>query len=80
RSPVDAHFASTGDRAFSMSAAEGAALARTLGARTVIPLHYDSWDHLAEDPARITEAFAAPDLAGRLRWLRPGVSETLETT
>ncbi|AJF66534.1 MBL fold metallo-hydrolase [Streptomyces vietnamensis] len=73
----DAHFPSTGDRAFSMSAAEGAALARTLGARTVIPLHYDSWDHLAEDPARITEAFAAPDLAGRLRWLRPGVAEEL---
>ncbi|MGW5775142.1 MBL fold metallo-hydrolase [Streptomyces sp. NPDC003863] len=73
----DAHFPSTGDRAFSMSAAEGAALARTLGARTVIPLHFDSWDHLAEDPARITEAFAAPDLAGRLRWLRPGVAEDL---
>ncbi|MFB6838173.1 MBL fold metallo-hydrolase [Streptomyces sp. NPDC056361] len=73
----DAHFPTTGDRAFSMSAHEGAALARTLGARTVIPLHFDSWDHLAEDPARITEAFAAPDLAGRLRTLRPGVAETL---
>ncbi|KQX59411.1 MULTISPECIES: MBL fold metallo-hydrolase [unclassified Streptomyces] len=74
----DAHFPSTGDRAFSMSAREGAALARMLGARTVVPLHYDSWEHLAEDPARITEAFAAdPELAGRLRWLRPGVPETL---
>ncbi|MER6097730.1 hypothetical protein ABT154_18105 [Streptomyces sp. NPDC001728] len=61
-----------------MSAREGAALARTLGARTVVPLHYDSWEHLAEDPARITEAFAAdPEPAGRLRWLRPGVPETL---
>lgn len=64
-----------------MSATEGAALARTLGARTVIPLHYDSWAHLAEDPARITEAFGAdPELAGRLRWLRPGATETLDTT
>ncbi|ROQ33505.1 L-ascorbate metabolism protein UlaG (beta-lactamase superfamily) [Streptomyces sp. PanSC19] len=74
----DAHFPSTGDRAFSMSATEGAALARTLGARTVIPLHYDSWDHLAEDPARITEAFEGdPGSAGRLRWLRPGAAERL---
>ncbi|MFI6642646.1 MBL fold metallo-hydrolase [Streptomyces sp. NPDC050504] len=73
----DARFPSTGDRAFSLSAREGAALARTLRARTVVPLHFDSWDHLAEDPARITEAFTAPDLAGRLRWLAPGVPEHL---
>ncbi|MEU8616413.1 MBL fold metallo-hydrolase [Streptomyces sp. NPDC048623] len=75
----DAHFPSTGDRAFSLSAAEGAALARTLGARQVVPLHFDSWAHLAEDPARITAAFAAdPALAGRLRWLTPGKEETLD--
>ncbi|MFE7584068.1 MBL fold metallo-hydrolase [Streptomyces gardneri] len=73
----DAHFPATGDLAFSMSAREGAALARTLGARTVIPLHYDSWSHFTEDPARIAEAFGAPDLKGRLRRLRPGVAETL---
>ncbi|MGW7311482.1 MBL fold metallo-hydrolase [Streptomyces sp. NPDC054835] len=74
----DAHFPSTGDRAFSLSAAEGAAFARTLGARTVVPLHFDSWAHLAEDPAAITAAFAAdPLLAGTLRWLEPGVAEEL---
>ncbi|MFF5975454.1 MBL fold metallo-hydrolase [Streptomyces sp. NPDC012769] len=74
----DAHFPSTGDLAFSLSATEGAALARTLGARTVIPLHFDSWTHLAEDPNRITAAFAAdPALAGRLRRLRPGLPERL---
>ncbi|MFI8999235.1 MBL fold metallo-hydrolase [Streptomyces sp. NPDC053541] len=75
----DAHFPSTGDLAFSLSAAEGAAVARTLGAHRVIPLHFDSWDHLAEDPARITAAFAAdPELADRLRWLAPGKEETLD--
>ncbi|MFF8598948.1 MBL fold metallo-hydrolase [Streptomyces sp. NPDC015232] len=75
----DAHFPSTGDLAFSLSAAEGAQLARTLGAHRVIPLHFDSWDHLAEDPARITAAFAAdPELADRLRWLAPGKEETLD--
>ncbi|MEU7025056.1 MBL fold metallo-hydrolase [Streptomyces sp. NPDC046275] len=75
----DAHFPSTGDLAFSLSAAEGAAVARTLGARRVIPLHFDSWNHLAEDPARITAAFAAdPELADRLRWLAPGKEETLD--
>ncbi|WP_370414152.1 MBL fold metallo-hydrolase [Streptomyces fradiae] len=75
----DAHFPSTGDLAFSLSAAEGAAVARTLDARRVIPLHFDSWAHLAEDPARITAAFAAdPHLADRLRWLAPGKEETLD--
>ncbi|MEU7013244.1 MBL fold metallo-hydrolase [Streptomyces sp. NPDC046385] len=74
----DAHFPSTGDRAFSLSATEGAALARTLGARAVVPLHFDSWAHLAEDPSAITAAFAAdPQLAGTLRWLEPGVTEKL---
>ncbi|MFJ7064854.1 MBL fold metallo-hydrolase [Streptomyces sp. NPDC101115] len=75
----DAPFPSTGDRAFPLSATEGAALARTLGARRVVPLHFDSWAHLAEDPARITAAFAAdPALAGRLRWPTPGKEETLD--
>ncbi|AUY47843.1 MBL fold metallo-hydrolase [Streptomyces sp. CB01881] len=73
----DAHFPSTGELAFSLSAAEGAELARTLGARQVVPLHFESWEHFVEDPARITEAFAAPDLAGRLRRLPPGTPETL---
>ncbi|MFB6614227.1 MBL fold metallo-hydrolase [Streptomyces sp. NPDC085524] len=73
----DAHFPATGDLAFSLSAAEGAELARTLGARTVVPLHFESWEHFTEDPARIEEAFAAPGLAGRLRRLTPGVAEEL---
>ncbi|MCX4755779.1 MBL fold metallo-hydrolase [Kitasatospora purpeofusca] len=73
----DAHFPSTGDRAFSMSAREGAELARLLGARTVVPVHYESWEHLGEDPAAITGAFSAPDLTGRLRLLTPGVAESL---
>ncbi|MBP0449190.1 MBL fold metallo-hydrolase [Kitasatospora sp. RG8] len=73
----DAHFPSTGELAFSLSAAEGAELARTLGARQVVPLHFESWEHFVEDPARITEAFAAPDLVGRLRRLPPGTPETL---
>ncbi|MFD7257755.1 MBL fold metallo-hydrolase [Streptomyces sp. NPDC059874] len=73
----DAHFPTTGDLAFSLSAAEGAELARTLGARTVVPLHFESWEHFTEAPARIEEAFAAPDLAGRLRLLTPGVAEDL---
>ncbi|MGW6710631.1 MBL fold metallo-hydrolase [Streptomyces sp. NPDC054956] len=73
----DAHFPSTGDLSFSLSAAEGAELARSLGARTVVPLHFESWEHFTEDPARIAEAFAAPDLAGRLRRLAPGIAEEL---
>ncbi|MFI8322874.1 MBL fold metallo-hydrolase [Streptomyces sp. NPDC085529] len=74
----DAHFPSTGDRSFSLSAREGAALARTLGARTVVPLHYEGWTHFTEPRAVIEAAFPPPGTgAPYLRFLRPGVAESV---
>ncbi|MEU7182678.1 MULTISPECIES: MBL fold metallo-hydrolase [Streptomyces] len=69
--------AAAGDDLLTMDGAQGAALARSLGARTVVPLHYASWEHFTEDRADITAAFAAEGIADRLHWLTPGRPEVL---
>lgn len=68
----DAHFESGGDARFSMNGEEAVALTRSLGARSVVPIHYDSWAHFAEKPEEVAAAFADAGLSGLLRWLRPG--------
>ena len=56
-----------------LDAAEGAQLADALGARTVVPVHYEGWSHFTEPRA---EAEAA--LGERALWLVPGQTTTLE--
>ncbi|MEU4832648.1 MBL fold metallo-hydrolase [Streptosporangium sp. NPDC023615] len=48
----------------SVQAAEAAAL---LGARRVVPVHFDSWAHFTEGRDALVDAFTAAGLAGRLR-------------
>ncbi|MFE2284652.1 MBL fold metallo-hydrolase [Streptomyces sp. NPDC059443] len=66
-----------GGRLISMDAAQGAALTRSLGAHTTIPIHYESWEHFAEDRDQITAAFETAGLADRLQWLTPGTRQNL---
>lgn len=73
----DAHFPQTGGTAFTMNSRQGAQLADALSARCVVPVHYDSFDHLAEPPDAIGRAFAQAGLSDRLSWLRPGRREPL---
>lgn len=54
------------------TAADGAAAARAFADATVVPVHYEGWEHLPESRAEIESAFAAAGLAPRLRWLPPG--------
>ncbi|MGW0770055.1 MBL fold metallo-hydrolase [Streptomyces sp. NPDC002676] len=68
----DAHFEVGGDTRFSMNSEEAVALARSLDARSVVPIHYDSWEHFAERPEAISTAFADAGLDERLQWLAPG--------
>jgi hypothetical protein len=44
---------------------------------TILPLHYEGWAHLSESLNDIEAAFKAAELRNRLRWLRPGIAETL---
>ncbi|MEV0223109.1 MBL fold metallo-hydrolase [Streptomyces sp. NPDC050704] len=45
---------------------------RILGARRVVPVHYDSWAHFTEGRDALLAAFAAAGLADRLDWGHPG--------
>jgi L-ascorbate metabolism protein UlaG (beta-lactamase superfamily) len=42
--------------------------ARILGARRVVPVHYDSWAHFTEGREQLEAAFTAAGLADRLDW------------
>jgi L-ascorbate metabolism protein UlaG (beta-lactamase superfamily) len=68
----DAHFAEGGDIRFSMNGEAAAGLTRSLGASSVVPIHYESWAHLAEKPERVTAVFNGAGLGGQLHWLHPG--------
>lgn len=53
-----------------LDSAQGAEAARTLGARRVVPVHYDSWAHFQEGHGEIRAAFTAAGLADRLDFAR----------
>ncbi|WP_328872697.1 MBL fold metallo-hydrolase [Streptomyces sp. NBC_00287] len=49
-----------------LDSAQAAEAARLLGARRVVPVHCDSWDHFTEGRADVEAAFQAAGLADRL--------------
>jgi L-ascorbate metabolism protein UlaG (beta-lactamase superfamily) len=57
------------------TAAEAVAAAQAFARATIVPLHFEGWEHFSEAPADLERAFAAAGLAGRLRW--PVAGETL---
>lgn len=54
-----ARFAPTGETAYTMSGHEAAALARRLGARGVLPMHWDDWAHFSESAQDAASALTA---------------------
>ncbi|MFF7445731.1 MULTISPECIES: MBL fold metallo-hydrolase [unclassified Streptomyces] len=53
-----------------LDSAQGAEAAKTLGARRVVPAHYDSWAHFTEGRNEIEAAFSAAGLADHLDFAR----------
>jgi L-ascorbate metabolism protein UlaG (beta-lactamase superfamily) len=51
-----------------LDSAMAAEAARILGARRVVPVHYDSWAHFTEGRDELEAAFTAAGLADRLDW------------
>ncbi|MFE9426584.1 MBL fold metallo-hydrolase [Kitasatospora sp. NPDC006697] len=51
-----------------LDSAQAAEAAAVLGARQVVPAHFDSWGHFTEGREQLTAAFAAAGLADRLRF------------
>nr|WP_237330407.1 MBL fold metallo-hydrolase [Streptomyces sp. BA2] len=51
-----------------LDSATAAEATRILGARRVVPVHYDSWAHITEGRDALQAAFTAAGLADRLDW------------
>ncbi|MFJ8469481.1 MBL fold metallo-hydrolase [Streptomyces swartbergensis] len=51
-----------------LDSAMAAEATRILGARRVVPVHYDSWAHFTEGRDELEAAFTAAGLADRLDW------------
>lgn len=56
------------NRVIVLDSAMAAEAARILGARRVVPVHYDGWAHFTEGREDLAAAFTAAGLAGRLDW------------
>ncbi|RIW51451.1 MBL fold metallo-hydrolase [Micromonospora endophytica] len=69
----------TGPLRYTLTAADGAELCGLIGARTVLPVHYEGWSHFTEGRQGVESAFAAAPSPVRdsLRWLTPGTPTPL---
>jgi len=67
-------FPVTGPLRYTMTAEDAVELSGLLGARTVIPIHYEGWAHFKEGRSAIERAFAgAPDgIRESVRWIPIG--------
>jgi L-ascorbate metabolism protein UlaG (beta-lactamase superfamily) len=65
-----------GPQHLTFTADEGVLVARAMPHATIIPLHFEGWEHFSEGRPVIQRAFDAADLGSRLHWLRPGGVET----
>jgi L-ascorbate metabolism protein UlaG (beta-lactamase superfamily) len=73
-------FPVTGPVRYTMTAAQAVELSRLIEPRTIIPIHYEGWQHFREGREAIEREFAqAPGgLRERVRWLPIGVATRLD--
>jgi L-ascorbate metabolism protein UlaG (beta-lactamase superfamily) len=64
---------------FTMSAADGAHAARVLGAKRIVPTHYEGWQHFTEGREPAQASFADAGVAANVRWLDAGVRTEFES-
>ena len=64
-----------GDAHLTFTAAEGVVAARAFSRATIVPVHFEGWEHFSESRPEIDQAFREAGLADRLRWLPGGVPE-----
>lgn len=72
-----AAFPISGPLRYTMTARDVPAAARSLGARTILPIHYEGWRHFREPPARARERLQRAELDASLVWLEPGRATTV---
>ncbi|MCQ4213590.1 MBL fold metallo-hydrolase [Streptomyces longispororuber] len=64
------------DATLTLTSAQAAQAAELLGARQVVPLHFEHWGHFTQDGPTLTAAFAQAGLSDRLHLLKPGATVT----
>jgi L-ascorbate metabolism protein UlaG (beta-lactamase superfamily) len=76
----EAKLPATGPFRLTMDGTQAARAAKALGARTIVPIHYDGWSHFREGGGRAAaeRAFEAAGLRDRVRWLEKGVPMPFE--
>jgi L-ascorbate metabolism protein UlaG (beta-lactamase superfamily) len=72
-----ARVAAAGPAAITFTAAEGVDVALATPDATIVPLHFEGWEHFTESRAEIEEAFARAGLSNRLRWACAGEAITI---
>jgi L-ascorbate metabolism protein UlaG (beta-lactamase superfamily) len=72
-----ARVAAAGPSALTFTAAEAVELARAWPEATIVPLHFEGWEHFTEGRHEVDEAFQQAGLQHRLQWLRSGVRTPL---
>ena len=74
----EARFPVTGPVRYTMTAADGVELCRTIRPRTVVPVHYEGWSHFRQGRAAIEQALAdAPDVRDSFQILQIGLGTDL---
>ncbi|MFD3165907.1 MBL fold metallo-hydrolase [Herpetosiphon sp. NSE202] len=71
-----AQFAPTGPTLFTFDAEQALQAAQLLKPHTLIPIHFDGWQHFSQGQAEIEQAFAAAPI--QPQWLIPGLVTVLE--
>ena len=56
-----------------MNAAEGVQAAAAILPHTVIPVHYEGWEHFQESKQQAQKVFVQSLLRCRVLWLDPGI-------
>ena len=71
-------FPITGPLRYTFNAEEGVIAARALGARRIVPVHYDGWSHFRQGADEARRELAQAGLTDRVTWLTPGERTPLD--
>jgi L-ascorbate metabolism protein UlaG (beta-lactamase superfamily) len=72
-----ARFPISGPIRYTMTARDVPRLTKALGARTVVPIHYEGWQHFREPAGATRDSLERAPLSASLVWLPPGQAVTI---
>ncbi|KAK3304976.1 uncharacterized protein B0T15DRAFT_399963, partial [Chaetomium strumarium] len=67
----------TGPLQITLDGAQAARLFRELGADVLVPMHFESWRHFAEEKSDLRQALEVGGVMDKVMWLEPGVRTTI---